>query len=240
MSQRQIILDTETTGIDPKAGHRIIEIGAIEIIDREATGRHYHQYINPEREIDAGAFNVHGISNDFLSDKPVFNAIAKGFIDFVAGGELVIHNAPFDIGHINAELERLSVPVGLTRPDITQVCSVLDTLLMARQKHPGQRNSLDALCKRYNVDNSSRELHGALLDAQILAEVYLAMTGGQMELGFNADTQPTGRVAKAFKPATVERTAKAFKVIQANHEELAEHEAMLQKLEKIAGKRLWQ
>ncbi|MCC5793045.1 MAG: DNA polymerase III subunit epsilon [Legionellaceae bacterium] len=174
---RQIVLDTETTGIGHELGHRVIEIGCVEMIDRTLTGKHYHVYINPEREVDDGAFKVHGISNGFLADKPVFSEIIDDFIRFVDGAELVIHNAPFDMGFLNAELKRCQ-----WRRSLEQHCRVLDTLDLARKKHPGQRNSLDALCKRYDVDNSNRERHGALLDAEILAFVYLAMTGGQISM----------------------------------------------------------
>ena len=175
---RQIVLDTETTGLSPEDGHRIIEIGCVELLNRKLTGNRFHVYLNPERAIDQGAVDVHGLDNKFLADKPLFSHIAEDFIAFVEGAELVIHNAPFDVGFINAELKRLdSAPRTLA-----EGCSVLDTLALAKKKHPGQRNSLDALCKRYVVNNSHRELHGALLDAEILAEVYLAMTGGQSDL----------------------------------------------------------
>lgn len=180
---RQIVLDTETTGLEPKQGHRIIEIGCVELVNRRLTGRHYHQYIQPERVVDEGAIEVHGITNEFLADKPVFAHIAKEFFEFVNGAQLVIHNAPFDVGFINHEFAMLKPAY----PTIDSCCSVVDTLVMARQKHPGQKNNLDALCKRYGVDNSQRDLHGALLDAEILADVYLFMTGGQTSLGLGAD-----------------------------------------------------
>jgi DNA polymerase-3 subunit epsilon len=180
---RQIVLDTETTGLEVSLGHRVIEIGCIELVDRRVTGNHWHHYFNPEREIDAGAYEVHGISNDFLQDKPRFLELADEFYDYVKGAELVIHNAAFDVGFLNHEMKLLQAsyePLG-------GVCSILDTLLLARQKHPGQKNNLDALCKRYDIDNSQRSLHGALLDARILADVYLAMTGGQTSLGLDAE-----------------------------------------------------
>ena len=170
---RQVVLDTETTGLEVSQGHRVIEIGCVEVIDRRATERHYHQYINPERQIDEGAMEVHGISNEFLADKPVFKVIADDFLEFIDGSELIIHNAPFDVGFIDAELSRFARDL----PLVKERCAVLDTLKLARQLYPGQKNSLDVLCKRYDIDNSSRELHGALLDARILADVYLAMTG---------------------------------------------------------------
>ena len=175
---RQIILDTETTGLEPKQGHRIIEVGGIELVDRRMTGNTFHHYINPEREIDEAAFEVHGISSESLQDKPVFADLSKELLDFIAGAELVIHNAPFDVAFLNNEF-RLA---GFGKSVVDQHCEVLDTLVMARHKHPGQKNSLDALCKRYQVDNSQRQLHGALLDAEILADVYLLMTGGQISL----------------------------------------------------------
>jgi DNA polymerase-3 subunit epsilon len=175
---RQIVLDTETTGLEPEQGHRIIEIGCVELVNRRQTGNDFHQYINPEREIEAGAAAVHGISNEDLADKPRFAEIASRFLDYVRGAELIIHNADFDVGFLDAELARLGDAV----TTVAEHCTVTDTLAMARGKHPGQKNSLDALCKRYQVDNSRREYHGALLDAQLLAEVYLAMTGGQTSI----------------------------------------------------------
>lgn len=178
---RQIVLDTETTGLETSLGHRIIEIGCIELIDRRITDNHWHYYVNPERKIDDGAFEVHGISNEFLQDKPRFFEIAKKFLAYIDGAELIIHNARFDVGFLDHELGKLE---GETIR-IEQHCRILDTLVMARQKHPGQKNSLDALCRRYEIDNTQRSLHGALLDARILAEVYLAMTGGQTALGLD-------------------------------------------------------
>jgi DNA polymerase-3 subunit epsilon len=180
---RQIVLDTETTGLEVSLGHRIIEIGCIELLDRRVTGNHWHHYFNPEREIDAGAYDVHGIGNEFLQDKPRFGALAEEFYEYVRGAELIIHNAAFDIGFLNHEMTLLQAPY----QPLEVICSVLDTLLLARQKHPGQKNNLDALCKRYDIDNSQRSLHGALLDARILADVYLAMTGGQTSLGLDAE-----------------------------------------------------
>ena len=181
---RQIVLDTETTGLEPADGHRIIEIGCVELLDRRLTGNTYHQYLQPDREIDAGAVEVHGITNEVLADKPRFADVAAEFLDFIRGAELVIHNAPFDVGFIDHEFALLADPPG----PVAQHCMVLDTLVLARHMHPGQRNSLDALCKRYDIDNSQRDLHGALLDAEILADVYLAMTGGQVSLSL--DSQP--------------------------------------------------
>lgn len=175
---RQIILDTETTGLNPKEGHRIIEIGCVELVRRKFTGNNFHCYINPERQVDIGALKVHGLSNTFLADKPIFKDIYKEFIDYIDGAEVIIHNAPFDVGFLNHEFKLINKKEKL----FASYCDVIDSLVMARKKHPGQRNSLDALCKRYHVDNSDRELHGALLDARILGQVYLAMTGGQESL----------------------------------------------------------
>lgn len=180
---RQVILDTETTGIDPKDGHRLVEIGAIEMENRRLTGRRYHQYINPQRHIDAEVVAVHGIDDARVEHEPVFAQIAADFWAFIEGAELIIHNAPFDVGFIDHELDRLAQAPGAQRlGPVRQHCQILDTLVMARERHPGQRNNLDALCKRYAIDNGHRSLHGALLDAQILADVYLAMTGGQTAL----------------------------------------------------------
>ena len=180
---RQIVLDTETTGLEVSQGHRVIEIGCIELVNRRVTGNHWHYYFNPDREVDIGAFEVHGISNEFLQDKQRFAELADEFYRYVEGAELVIHNAPFDMGFLNRELSLLDAPPA----PLEECCAVLDTLLLARQKHPGQKNNLDALCKRYDIDNSQRSLHGALLDARILADVYLVMTGGQTSLGLEAD-----------------------------------------------------
>lgn len=229
---RQIVLDTETTGLETSLDHRIIEIGAVELINRRLTGRHYHQYINPEREIDAGAFEVHGISNAMLEDKPVFGRIAMEFLTFVGDAELVIHNAPFDIGFIDHELRRLDRAAA----SITARCKVIDTLVMARSKHPGQKNNLDALCKRYGVDNSQRELHGALLDAEILADVYLLMTGGQTSLSLG------GNQAKGDGPATgineIRRLApqrQRLPVVFASEAELMAHQEKLAAIAKTSG-----
>jgi DNA polymerase-3 subunit epsilon len=192
---RQIVLDTETTGISAEQGHRIIEIGCVELIDRELTNKHYHVYLNPERKVDEGAFKVHGISDAFLSDKQKFTDIANEFMSFIDGAELIIHNAAFDVGFINAELKHCK-----WKNTLEDHCSVLDTLALARNKHPGQRNNLDILCKRYGVDNSNRQLHGALLDAEILAFVYLAMTGGQISMLDNLhDSEKTIQSQNTFK-----------------------------------------
>ena len=233
---RQIVLDTETTGLETTQGHRIIEIGCVEVINRRLTGHHYHQYINPQREIDQGAIEVHGITNDFLVDKPLFAQVAEEFLSFVDGAELVIHNAPFDVGFINSELERLAH--GQT---IEAHCRIVDTLQMARSKHPGQRNNLDALCQRYGVDNSQRDLHGALLDAEILADVYLAMTGGQttFQLG-GADAGDASGSTSFAAPQHGLRKREPLPVVRATAEELAAHERTLDAIAKAAGGRvLW-
>ncbi len=234
-NMRQIVLDTETTGLEPAEGHRIIEIGCIELVDRRPTGRTFHEYMNPGRDVDAGAIEIHNISNEFLANKPGFAAIAAAFLRFVEGGELIIHNATFDVAFINNELRIL----GDTSADITRQCSVLDTLELARRLHPGQKNSLDALCKRYNVDNSSRQFHGALLDAQILADVYLAMTGGQAILLLDPSVE-SGHLGNN-RVQHVERRGLELKVMHASDAELKAHQARLEAINKASGgKCLWQ
>lgn len=231
---RQIVLDTETTGLEPKQGHRIIEIGCVELINRRTTGNNYHQYINPERTIDEGALAVHGLDNDFLETKPVFADIVDEFIDYIDGAELIIHNAPFDQGFIDHELKLLSNDF----KKLTKYCSIIDTLVMARQMHPGQRNSLDALCKRYNIDNSQRQLHGALLDSTILAEVYLAMTGGQTSFLLADDDKSQNKKTKKMKLES--RELVDLPVIQATPGELNQHEVYLKMLnEKSDGECVW-
>jgi DNA polymerase-3 subunit epsilon len=227
---RQIVLDTETTGLEPEQGHRIIEIGCVELIERRLTGNNYHVYLQPDREIDPAAVEVHGITNEFLSDKPRFADVVDDLMRYLGGAELVIHNAPFDVGFLNAELARLD-PV-LT---VEGQCAVLDTLTLARKKHPGQRNSLDALCGRYDVDNSRRDKHGALLDAEILADVYLAMTGGQTALSLDADSRPAkdGQVATGIQP--VDREGIELIVLRADEAALAAHEARLDAIAKASG-----
>jgi len=227
---RQVVLDTETTGLDPQEGHRVIEIGAVELIDRRLTASHFHQYINPQRDIEDGALEVHGISREFLQDKPVFADIAEDFLNFIEGAELLIHNAPFDIGFLDMELSLLNSPLR-----IETHASVLDTLELARDLHPGQRNSLDALCRRYEVDNSSRKLHGALLDAEILADVYLALTGGQSDLvlSFEATTQDVA--GEGFEVS--ERPP--LQVLLPTDQEAELHEARLKSIQKKSGHCLW-
>lgn len=223
---RQVILDTETTGLEADAGHRILEIGGVEVVGRRLTRRHFHQYINPQRDIDDGALEVHGITKQFLMDKPVFADIWDGFLDFVNGAELVMHNAAFDTQFINQEMKLISPGLGV----ITDYCSIVDSLELARLKHPGQRNNLDALCKRYNVDNSQRDLHGALLDAEILADVYLLLTGGQVTLSLGEDA-PAEMVSDS-RQLSADRVK--LKIIRASDEELKRHESKLELLESVA------
>ncbi len=228
---RQIVLDTETTGLNPRDGHRIIEVACIEMINRRLTGRHLHKYVHPEREIDAGAQAVHGITLEFLADKPKFADIVDEFLDFIRGAQLIIHNAPFDLGFLNAELDRLG------RVPVDTVCAgVIDTLKDAKEMHPGKRNSLDALCERYAIDNSGRTLHGALLDTELLAEVYLAMTRGQNSLMIEPDETPA-----VFLGADGQaRQRKPLRVRRASADEIAEHERTLDAIDKESkGACLW-
>ncbi|MGK7294425.1 MAG: DNA polymerase III subunit epsilon [Candidatus Wenzhouxiangella sp. M2_3B_020] len=229
---RQIVLDTETTGLEPDEGHRVIEIGCLELIDRQPSGRRFHRYINPERTVETGALTVHGLSDEFLADKPRFAEIAGEFIEFISDSELIIHNAPFDVGFLDSELGRLD-----GRPRIDELASVLDTLTLAKELHPGQRNSLDALCRRYEIDNSNRTLHGALLDAELLADVYLLMTGGQVSLGLDLD----GPAMPAADPSVPAFDVGALVVRRAEGDELSAHRALVEKIEKAAGERgcLW-
>ncbi|OFC72628.1 DNA polymerase III subunit epsilon [Alteromonas confluentis] len=230
---RQIVLDTETTGIEPKEGHRIIEIGCVEVINRKLTGNHFHVYINPQRIVEQEAIEVHGITNEFLADKPLFADVAQDFIDFIRGGQLVIHNAAFDVGFMDHEF---AMNPATRSVKTAEICTVLDSLLLARKMHPGQKNNLDALCRRYGIDNSHRELHGALLDAEILADVYLLMTGGQTKLnlaGQNSGSGDDGAIRR------VQRNGNKLKVISASADELEQHEARLDIVQKSGGKCLW-
>jgi DNA polymerase III subunit epsilon len=230
---RQVVLDTETTGLEPELGHRIIEVGCIEVVNRRRTGRLFHRYLWPDREIDPGALQVHGLTEEFLKGQPRFAEIAGELLEFIRGAELIIHNAPFDVAFLDAELSLLPEP----RVTIADQSQVLDTLQMARQMHPGQRNSLDALCKRYAVDNSQRELHGALLDADLLLEVYLAMTGGQGALTLG-DGEPSE--AKRAKAKRAKRPRGELVVRKASADEEAAHERRLAALDKASGgKTLW-
>ncbi|MBE66370.1 MAG: DNA polymerase III subunit epsilon [Gammaproteobacteria bacterium] len=217
---KQIVLDTETTGLDPTQGHRIIEIGCVEIEDRKLTGRNFQVYLNPGREIDEAAIEVHGLTSEFLSDKPKFSEIYHEFCSFIEGSEVIIHNAPFDAAFIDSEFGKLR----LQKNKLSDYCTILDTLVLARNKHPGQRNSLDALCKRYEINNSHRDLHGALLDAEILADVYLAMTSGQSSLSLREDenTSQAGENSRETK-----YRADQIPVYSASPEELEAHDARL-------------
>jgi len=231
---RQIVLDTETTGLDPQSGHRVIEIGCVEIDNRRLTGEHFHCYLNPEREIDEAAVEIHGLTEEFLADKPFFYQVVDEFIEFVKGAELVIHNAPFDIGFLNSEISLLEA----NKDPIDTYCSIVDSLVLARKKHPGQRNNLDALCKRYQVDNSQRELHGALLDAEILADVYLAMTGGQTKLQLGAEESTNS--AGVGKARVLDRNRKPLKVLRATSTELEAHEKRLLEIDEASDSNcLW-
>ncbi|MDD5275659.1 MAG: DNA polymerase III subunit epsilon [Methylovulum sp.] len=236
-TNRIVVLDTETTGLNPQEGHRIIEIGCVELVNRRLTGNRFHVYINPERMIDEGAMAVHGISNEFLQDKARFKDVFDDFIAFINGAELVIHNAPFDVGFLNREFTLLNSH----QKTVADYSAVFDTLAYAKKKHPGQRNSLDALCKRYGVDNSHRDLHGALLDAEILADVFLLMTGGQSSLLDDPQATQTDAEAASHN-STVKRLAgnrPALKVIQCSAEEVAAHQMRLEAIEKQAGVCLW-
>lgn len=229
---RQIVLDTETTGLEPEQGHRIIDICGIELVNRRPTGHVFQRYLNPERDVDAGALAVHGLSVEMLADKPRFSDIAEEFVAFIEGAELIIHNAPFDIGFIDHEFRLDGSRFGPT----SQHCTITDSLAMARRMYPAQRNSLDALCKRLGVDNSSRELHGALLDAQLLVDVYLLMTGGQTRLSLGgADTSGSHELRKSgIRRLSGQR--KSLPVIVADDQEIAEHEAMLGRMSMASGK----
>lgn len=222
---RQIVLDTETTGLEPSQGHRIIEIGCVEMINRRLTGNNYHQYLQPDREIDEGAQAVHGISNEFLADKPRFPDVVKDFIEYLDGAELIIHNAPFDVGFIDHEFKLAGAEYG----NVATYCTVIDTLVMARKMRPGKKNNLDVLCKEFEVNNAHRDLHGALLDSELLAEVYLRMTGGQSALSLESDEvsdSVNGEVA--IKKLSSDR--KPIRIIQASDKELNAHQAIIEKM----------
>jgi DNA polymerase III subunit epsilon len=225
---RQVVLDTETTGLEVEQQHRVIEIGCVELVNRRLTGRTYHQYLNPERDIDEGAQQVHGLSRETLAKQPTFSQVHPQFLEFVNDAELIIHNAPFDVAFLNAELARIE-----SARRLGDLCRVLDTLALARQMHPGQRNNLDALCKRYSVDNSHRDYHGALLDARILAEVYLAMTGGQAKFTLSAESDTARSRARQAAPARAGGIR--ITVITANADEIAAHEHVLALLDKASG-----
>lgn len=233
--KRQILLDTETTGINPKDGHRMIEIGCVEMLDRRVTNNDFHEYLQPDREIEEEAIAVHGITNEFLVGKPRFVDILDDFMNYIKGAELVIHNAPFDVGFLNNELKLANASWGC----IEDHCTVLDTLVMARETYPGQRNSLDALCKRLDVNNAHRELHGALLDSQILADVYLAMTGGQKNLMLDNDADHDDDQADVTAIRRLKTDRQALRIVQANAEEVAAHEERLKAISDAGGRCLW-
>ena len=237
---RQIVLDTETTGLSTAQGHRVIEIGCIEMVNRRITGRDFHRFLNPDRDIDEGAEAVHGISRADLENSPRFHEVVDEFLEFISGAELVIHNAEFDVGFLEHELKLMNHP----QPKITQHAKVLDTLRMAREKHPGQRNSLDALCKRYEVDATKRDVHGALIDSELLANVYLAMTGGQTAMLLDEDAESAKSQAEAKSTSANGQPAEAIvgaddlPVIRASKEEVAAHDAILEKIRK-SGACVW-
>ena len=233
MTTRYLVLDTETTGLEPKQGHKVIEIGCVEVIERKLTGNNYQQFLNPEREIDEAALAVHGISQADLQDKPTFMQIADDFLDYIRGATLVIHNAAFDVGFLNHEFALLEKPPGM----IADFCEVIDTLVMARTLHPGQRNSLDALCQRYYVSNEHRDLHGALLDSELLAEVYLMMTGGQLNLLGEGDSEDVEN-EDLVQPQEIDSNRAPIKIIHANTEEIAEHEKWLAMLSESKGEKV--
>lgn len=232
---RQIVLDTETTGLEPQQKHRIIEIGCVEMMDRRLTGNNFHQYLQPDREIDAGAVEVHGITNEMLADKPRFGDLADDLIEYLSGAELIIHNAPFDVGFLDAEFQWWVEASGRELVRIGDICQVTDTLVMARKAHPGQRNSLDALCKRYSIDNSHRDLHGALLDSEILADVYLTMTGGQVSLSLEGTDEENGTAIAGGGIRRLPPDRLRLPVMQASGEEVALHDARLQAIDKASG-----
>ena len=233
---RQIVLDTETTGLEAERGHRIIEIGGVELVDRRHSGKQFHKYINPGRDIDEGAQEVHGISAEFLADKPRIADVWPEFLEFIRGAELVIHNAPFDVGFLDAEIHHLQEAGVETPESIESICQVTDSLALARHKHPGQKNSLDALCRRYMVDNSQRQLHGALLDAEILADVFLLMTGGQTQLFDSASEQDKALGQQGVEHRLNPVDATGLKPILATLDEVAAHEAFIDVLAEKSGK----
>ena len=227
---RQIVLDTETTGLEPSQGHKIIEIGCVEMVNRRLTGNNYHQFIQPDRAIDEGAQAVHGISNEFLADKPRFSDVVKDFVEYLDGAELIIHNAPFDVGFINHEFAQIGEEYGT----VASYCTVIDTLVMARKMRPGKKNNLDVLCREYDVNNAHRELHGALLDAELLAEVYLRMTGGQSALLLDSEEASGSGANASVKKLSADR--KPIKIIKADDDELNAHQAIVEKM----GRENWQ
>tara|TARA_B110000211_G_C14061851_1_gene545884 strand:- start:452 stop:1183 length:732 start_codon:yes stop_codon:yes gene_type:complete len=232
---RLIILDTETTGLEPTQGHRLIEVGALEMVNRRLTGKSFHEYVQPERDVPMEAQAVHGITEEFLADKALFSTIADQFIEFITGAELIIHNAPFDLGFLDNELAIAGKMTGKKYPKVSDICKITDSLKLARRKHPGQKNNLDALCRRYGIINTHRELHGALLDSEILADVYLMMTGGQTDLMWAA--QATSATGDAVAPAsrTVSLEGYELPVVMATDAEVAAHKTKLQTVAKASG-----
>ena len=232
---RLIILDTETTGLEPKQGHRLIEVGALEMVNRRLTGKSFHEYVQPERDVPMEAQAVHGITEEFLADKALFSTIAEQFIEFITGAELIIHNAPFDLGFLDNELAIAGKMIGKKYPKVSDICKITDSLKLARRKHPGQNNNLDALCRRYGIINTHRELHGALLDSEILADVYLMMTGGQTDFMWAA--QATSATGDAVAPAsrTVSLEGYELPVVMATDVEVAAHKTKLQTVAKASG-----
>jgi len=234
---RQIVLDTETTGLEPTQGHKIIEIGCVELFKRRKTNNNFHCYLNPDREIDEGALEVHGITSQFLQEKPRFVDVVDDFINYIKGAELVIHNAAFDVGFLDHELKLAGQISGRSLGKISDYCSVLDTLKVARKKHPGQKNNLNALCKRYGVDNSNRELHGALLDAEILADVYVVLTGGQAKLALSSDPQEIESGVSQIRRLSLQPGQ--LKIIQATEDELISHQKRLDAIDASSAGSIW-
>ncbi|MDT8452804.1 MAG: DNA polymerase III subunit epsilon [Gammaproteobacteria bacterium] len=228
---RKIVLDTETTGLEHSLGHRIIEIGCVELVDRKLTGNNYHQYLQPDRDSDEGALEVHGITSEFLQDKPRFADIVQDFLNYIRGAELIIHNAPFDVGFLDTELRQADAQLG----DISTYCNVIDTLVMARKMRPGQKNNLDALCKHFDVNNTQRELHGALLDAEILAEVYLRMTGGQVHLLLDSEREASD-AGEVVEPRSLSKNRESLSVVRATQLELEAHQEII---DNLGDTRLW-
>ena len=232
---RQIVLDTETTGLEPGEGHRVIEIGGVELVERRPTGNNFHRYLRPDRDVEQGALDVHGITNDFLRDQPRFADIAEEFLAYIRGAELIIHNAPFDVGFLDHELKLWRAEA----PRIADLCPVVDSLILARRRYPGQRNSLDALCKRYEIDSTRRDLHGAMLDAGLLAQVYLAMTGGQVKLSLGGQGE-AGQEAGRHPLRRLPTNRPPLRVVRATAEELQAHQQRLEAIDKASeGRCVW-
>ena len=232
---RLIVLDTETTGLESKQGDRLIEVGALEMVNRRLTGESFHEYVNPERDIPMEAQAVHGITEEFVQDKPLFSAVADAFIEFIRDAELIIHNAPFDLGFLDNELALVAKKTGRSYPKIADICKITDSLKLARQKHPGQKNNLDALCRRYGINNAHRQVHGALLDSEILADVYLSMTGGQTDLMLGSETSPNRSETALDRRRITDLQTYELKVVVATDEELAAHQVKLETVAQSSG-----